>query len=510
MIPKWISKWWVIAITAFLHGFLTPPWNHEKHWLLFFAPFISTIMLIPFFNIAELSVKKWQRVMLYWLYGIFSVGAGSYWILDVKVEGMPLLMYQALAALALFFGAWFIPVGMSLSHIRTKYPQGKWFLFPAIWVLFDFLRCLGELSFPWHFEGYSYVHFLPFSQIISITGIWGLTFLIVASSYALFLFLVEGKKWKKVLIHWGGVSVLILIFGVISLQLDKSSDKTARFALLQTNMDQENWNGYASLDSSLTISDSLLSLVAKDSIDFAMLPESGVFCYLTETGFARRFVKKWPQKYGLSVITGTLHRKYPNGDTLVFNSCFYLNKETKVFHKYFKQRLVPFGESMPFQGLFPLINRIDLGGGHFSRGEENTLWKLGDSIIAAPTICYEAIYPTYIRRRARESELLLNITNDGWFGDGSGPYQHRTIARARVVENGIPIVRVANSGISYVADQKGRYIQQTSLGSREVIVVDVPLGQTLTLYRRFGNWFLWFVIVIGIVLVYRERRLSLQ
>lgn len=511
MIPKVVSRWWFIAIAALLHGFLTPPWNHERHILLFIAPFVSTLLLIPFFHVAYSNQKRWVKVLKYWLYGVFSVGAGSYWILDVEVEGMPLLMFQALAALALFFGAWFIPVGLSLSLLKKYRPSFLWVTFPICWVLFDYVRTWGELSFPWHFEGYSYVHFLPFAQLASITGIWGMSFLIVLMVFTLYLLLAEGKKWRRYLIIECVVAFLVVLGGAVTLfRTSSDTEKTSRFALVQSNMDQENWNGYISLDSALTKSDSMIGSVSDQDIDYAVLPESGIFCYLMRTGYAKRSVQKWAKKYNTSVITGTLHKEVGDTETFVYNSCFYLPKDSKDFTHYYKQKLVPFGESLPFKGLFPLINRLDLGGGDFSRGVGNTIWSLGDSISVSPSICYEAIYPSYMHRRAVGAEMFLNVTNDGWFGDGSGPYQHRTIARTRVIENGVPLVRVANSGISYVADQYGRYIAQSSLGTREVLVVDVPLANRKTVYRRWGDWFLILSFLLLLVSFFLKSPASID
>lgn len=499
LIQKYLSKWWVLILTALMHGFLTPPWNHERHWLLFFTPFISTLGLFAFYQIAYTKSKLWVKVLRYWLYGICSVGAGSYWILDVEVEGMPYLMYQALIALALFFGLWFVPVGMSLSLLKKYRPRLLLIAFPATWVLWDYLRTLGELSFPWHFEGYTYIHFPAFAQLSSVTGIWGVSFLVVLGSFTLYLLLCEGKKWLRYVLFEIGVVAIVIIAGAISLHLHRDSERQARFALIQSNMDQENWDGFVSLDSALTISDSMIGSVVSDSVDYAILPESGVFCYLSRTPKVRKKVQSWAVKYDMSIVTGTLHKEVDSTGEKVYNSCFYLPRGCREFEHYYKQKLVPFGESMPFQGLFPLINRLDLGGGHFSQGRGNCLWQLGDSIATAPIICYEAIYPSYIHRRTRNAAMILNVTNDGWFGDGSGPYQHRTISRTRAIETGLPLVRVANSGISFAVDHVGRYIKETSLGTREAVTVEVPLETHMTLYRLWGDWFLSLMVIILIL-----------
>src|SRR5699024_216126 len=132
------------------------------------------------------------------------------------------------------------------------------------------------------------------------------------------------------------------------------------------------------------------------------------------------------------------------------------------FRQYSKLRLVPFSERLPFDDIFPLINYVNLGEGDFSAGDGYEVWNA--KIPYAPSICYEVIYPDFVRgARRRGATLLVNITNDGWFGYSNAPFQHANITRFRAVEAGMPIARNANSGISVFYDYKGRILGKTRL-----------------------------------------------
>jgi apolipoprotein N-acyltransferase len=141
---------------------------------------------------------------------------------------------------------------------------------------------------------------------------------------------------------------------------------------------------------------------------------------------------------------------------------------------------------------------VNLGGAGFKRGDSESVFRINENLEIAPYICYEIIFPDFVRRRLKEStNLIVNVTNDGWFRRTSGPYQHAAMAQTRSIENGITLARSANSGISMFVDPCGRITEKTGLYTRDMMVRDVGLYRVKTLYGRFGDWFVW--LCLGIV-----------
>jgi apolipoprotein N-acyltransferase len=203
----------------------------------------------------------------------------------------------------------------------------------------------------------------------------------------------------------------------------------------------------------------------------------------------------WIDSVKCPVITGSLHWErncVGNGKVTeysVYNTAFLIDRNGKTFEKYFKILLLPFSEAMPFETFFPLLNRINLGEADFSRGVEEKIFLINSSVRAAPFICFEMVFPDFVRRRvAAGANLLVNITNDGWFGKTNGPYHHASMVRLRSVENGVSIIRCANSGISMAVDQYGRTIGKTSLSTRVLLTCECSLAVIPTFYNRHGDW----------------------
>jgi len=210
-------------------------------------------------------------------------------------------------------------------------------------------------------------------------------------------------------------------------------------------------------------------------------------------------------KPGQSIIMGLVRAERPGGKFTVWNSILAVDAQGQVPSVYDKLHLVPFGEYVPLRAILP-IDKVVPGAVDFSTGKGREPMMVPGLPPFLPLICYEAIFPDYSRG---EGQWLLNISNDGWFGTSTGPYQHFEMARARAVEQGLPLVRVANTGISGVVDGVGRVLERTRLG--EQIVLDVSLPQALkmpTLYAKWGDWpalVIGGLIIIGAVAFRRQK-----
>ena len=191
-----------------------------------------------------------------------------------------------------------------------------------------------------------------------------------------------------------------------------------------------------------------------------------------------------------------------------FNSAVYMARDGQIDAVYDKKHLVPFGEYIPGGGLLSglglrgLAERIPLG---FSAGIGPRTWELADFGRVMPMICYEAIFPNELRRAKTRPDWVLHLTNDAWFGAVSGPYQHLAQARARAIEFGLPVVRVANTGVSAVIDPGGRVLAKLDLGVADTLDMALPNAQPATLYWRFGDSFAWFALIVAIGLMFIRR-----
>jgi apolipoprotein N-acyltransferase len=229
--------------------------------------------------------------------------------------------------------------------------------------------------------------------------------------------------------------------------------------------------------------------------------ESALLCFLARRPTLSARVQKWVDSTHIPFTFGALHwDKAPTGsyyNYLVYNSAVLAQPRNTDFQQYFKIKLVPFSEALPFEARFPIVSRVNLGEADFQRGKELTVFEIGDRIKAAPFICYEIIYPGFVQKRlAQGANLIMTITNDGWFGKTSGPYQHATMARMRSIENGVSLVRCANSGFSMIVDPFGRVNSQTKLFERTLLTGTVTLANPGTFYSKTGDWFVTVCLLI--------------
>ena len=482
------NRWWIPFIAGFPSIVTLPPFSHELHPVFALFPLLNLFVVIPllFFAIQEPRGRAIGHTFLF----SYSIGLGQcFWLVFVKLEGLWALIILGMVLLAAVVAFFFLAAGMVFRWCYRTFPRGYLLLFPACWVLIDYLRSLGEMSFPWGFLGYNLTPLLPLSQFSSLTGVWGLTFLIVVGNL---LFREIGVGYYRQYNQRGNIIRMLLfvvLTGVIALwgwrRIAKSIEgSSVKVALLQTAIDQLNW-GANSLDTSFTVTDSMVYSAARGKPDVIIGPESALLCYLSRQSRYRRRVRHWADSTGIPIILGAIHwDKAPERsvyDYLVYNTAFLVKPHEEELLPYRKMILVPFSENIPFEGVFPILSRVNLGEADFKRGTERTIYAIGDSLRAAPMICYEMIYPSFVRERLRRgANLIVHITNDGWFGKTTGPYQHAAMARMRAIENGVALARCAITGVSMLVDPVGRVRGETKLGKRIILEGTLPLRKAST------------------------------
>ncbi len=491
------NRWWLSTAVGFFLPLCMPPFNHGTHWLLAPVPFFTFAALVPLFALSML--RRGAAIHVY-LFGVAASFGQYYWIANVMAEGLWGLILLGLLLLSLFIGLYYLAAGMLFRFLASRAPRGLIWVYPAVWICLEYARGLGEMSFPWMLLGYSVMPILPLAQCGSVVGVYGLSFLIVLGNVILWKLLGSSGDARGARRRWTAPSVfagcilLVFLWGLIRLRrADRlPGASTIRVALVQPNIDQNSW-GNRSLDTTFAICESLSLQAAALEPDCIVLPESALLTYLAHRPGLLARVEGWVEKTGTPLVVGTLHFQRPTGASpyryLVYNSALLFDTTATLTRMYHKMKLVPFSEALPFEGYFPILSRVNLGEADFKKGRDPVVFHIGESTRAVPLICYEVIYPGFVWRRiGTEANLLLNITNDAWFGRSTAPFHHAAMARMRCVENGIGLARCANAGISMGVDRFGRVLEKTELYTRGVTVVDVPLEPLPTVYSRFGDW----------------------
>jgi len=497
------NRWWIPLITGLFFALSLPPFNHEFHWIFSLFPLLTFIVLIPLMFFAlEKSLKR--AIFFTFLYS-FSAALGQlFWIGFVTAEGLWHLILIGVFLISSYIGLIFLAAGLLFRVVYKMAGRFYILLFPAIWVSIDFFRSIGEIAFPWAFLGYSFAPILPFAQLASITGVWGLTFIAVGMNVLIFDLLIcyyrnESQVQKWIHLSIGFLCIIAFSFWGFTRIKKPLTGETKKIAALQTNIDQLHW-GNKSLDTAFTITEAMVKDAAAKDVDLIVGPESALLCFVDRKVEHRSRVQGWVDSINRPLMLGGLHwDRAPEGaayEYYIYNSAFFIEPSKPILH-YNKQMLVPFSERMPFENFIPILSRVNLGEADFMNGNDPVVFQSG-GINVAPFICYEVIFPSFVQERLKKNaNVIITITNDGWFGKTSGPYQHAAMARMRAIENRISIVRCANSGFSMFIDGYGRVSGITRLYTRTSTYGNVLLRNADSFYAKYGDWFLVLCMLIA-------------
>jgi len=428
---------------------------------------------------------------LYWTSEAMFVDIAQFWwMVPIALLGLPALM-------SLFNGA-----ASAVAHKLAHPGLGRILAFAAAWGAFEWLRGHLLTGFPWVLIGYAWsgsaAPLLAGLQAVSLVGIYGvslLTVLVAALPARL------GDAGRPILAPALGLAglVILLIWGAIRLS-DGPDPLVAgvTLRLVQPAFEQLAVSTQALEQQRFFHLLDLARSPGADKVTAQIWPEGAVGFPLNLDANARADIAEVVPKDGL-VITGTLREQPGVGDDFkAWNNISAIDGTGRLVSSYDKFHLVPFGEYVPLHKYLQ-FNQIVARRFDFSVGPGPSTIALGTLPPAGPIICYEAIFPHDVIDEAHRPAWILNVTNDAWFGTSTGPYQHFAIARTRAVEEGLPLVRAANTGISGVVDAHGRVLDSLGLGRSGVLDVPLPAGlPRATLYGRWGDWlFLVLIFVTG-------------
>ncbi len=422
-------------------------------------------------------------ISLYWITGSMLVDIKSFWwAVPLSLTGLP-------AMFAFYYGA------AVLVAKRWGLQRLDGLLILALtWFLADFARGHLMTGFPWDIMGYVWGDVLPVMQITSVIGIYGLTLLTLALVVLPAALFVPMRNRFSVPVFVFSLVLLGAAAGWGSWRLAHASDAVVadvRLRLVQTNVEQSlKWRESEREKNFQDLLDTTFAPAGKTVTHFVW-PETATGYYLTEANEKRKEIAaRMPP--GSHLITGVVRRgPDANFDLAYYNSLIALDNRANVVAGYDKFHLVPFGEYIPFGSLLPIRTLVAIGSG-FTAGEGPRTVRVAGLPPFSPLICYEVIFPGDVIDESDPPQFLLNLTNDAWYEHTIGPYQHFMIARTRAIEEGMPLVRVANKGVVAVVDSYGR--PKAELGWEKAAFVDSDLPQALgekTLFQRFGWELLW-------------------
>ena len=445
---------------------------------------------------------------LYWVGYAFLVDAKTFgWLLPVAVAGLPayLAIYTALGAAA----ARLIWVRGPLRLIGLA----------ATMTIAEWLRGHLLSGFPWNTYGYALTEPLALAQSVSLIGVWALTFLTLAICAAPAVLTDEKTDtpapWRPLIV---GLIVLAAMYGYGVARL--ATHPTAyvpkvKLRLMQPDLQQDQKFNYSAKNDVmaryLRLSNRATGPDSKGVHDATILiwPEAAFPFFLTREPDALAQIADLIRP-DTQLITGAVRAAPTEAGqrvTRAYNSVYVIGGDGAVRSVYDKVHLVPFGEYLPLQGLLEglgLQNLTKMAGGFLS-GDRRRAMEIAGAPKVLPLICYEAIFPGAAVPAGERPGWLVNVTNDGWFGISSGPYQHFQQARVLAIAEGLPLVRAANTGISAVVDPVGRILKSLPLGEEGVLDAQLPRALGATVYARFGNYILIGMLALGLILISKRR-----
>ena len=467
----------------------------------------------------------YNTINYYWIYNVMNV--------DSAPSGLICLGVMLLIA---FFSAYSVFAAFIYTLAKNiKFGGRAWLLalYPIFYAGLEMTRTRGDFAFPWSHLGYVFGNTLELLQALSIIGIFGYTALIIASNMIVAKAIESPwtRNTRDILAKLP-LAVPALIFAILvihgNIVLNKpeaqpfygaDTPETPRMAMIQPSIEQgEKWSK-ARFDSITAKTFGMVNDSVQKGTDLIILAETAVPDHIRRQPATIKELHRLSERHHAGILTGALdfHRNKSGSPRKydIYNASFLFTPEDPYsYQRYIKKHLVPFSERIPFDEIFPILNYVDLGEGDFVPGKETPVYE---PFMWTPFICYDAIFGDLVREAINAgSRLMVNITNDGWFGRSTAPYQHLNLVRYRAIENGMPTARLANSGVSAFIDQYGHYDLNTDIFVDAVIQRKMQLKTRDTPYQHYGDSvetaLLWFFLAyvlacFGLVLINSRNKL---
>jgi apolipoprotein N-acyltransferase len=480
--------------------------------------------LVPLLRAIE-GESVGRALRLGWIAGVAFFLVALDWIpaTIVRAGGLgPFVAVFPLVALAGALAVYFALFAAGLRYWQIHTGRDGFAFAVVLWVALEWCRATTLVACPWELIGYSQIMNRRLMQIADVTGVYGVSALVVAMNHALHATSARRAVAARFALVVAFFGAAILYGGHRAKEFSsKGGDKALRVALVQPAIDaNEKWDP-ARREAALAVQEELSRAAVAGGAELVVWPEaSAPYLFAADDFYARdpdafardRMLRDRTTAFARELATPLLigspapivHRVGRGEVWNSLNRSLLLGVDGTVVAHYDKTILVPFGEYVPFARLLFFVRRLVPGVGDFVAGTEPTAFHAGGARFAV-LICYEATFADFARRLVDDgAEFLVNQTNDGWFGDSSAPVEHLAMASVRAIENRVPLVRVANTGISAVVRPDGRIDDVIALGVRGVRVAEIrPGAPPRTFYTRHGDLFaLTALLAAAIMLLY--------
>lgn len=502
---------------------------------------LALVGFLPLLILFEEVEGTWRQLRYAYLAFLVFNAITLYWVggfVDAR-DGFLMLAGGLLVLLHPFF--FLIPVWFYL--IVRKRLSLDWALvaFPFLWVGFEYAHALGQIAFPWITLGNSQALDPSRIQYVEWTGVYGVSFWIVLLNVLLFSLVRligarDGQTMRRRVFLRAAVIVLLVAIPEVSGRIwmwrtfdGEGNVKPLRVGLVQPNVDPwEKWQGSKPAEVE-RLREMTASAALGDSLQLLIWPETAIPYYILQSAHAGDLaaLRKLVDTIGAPLLTGFPNAVFypdsayaPRGSKRLaaggdwyesFNAAMLLDPRASRIQTYGKILLVPFGERPPYVDQIPFLAAMmwDIGLGMWNIGRDTTVfsfvprgWAAGDSARFSALVCYESIYPGFVRHFVHKgAEFIVVITNDSWYGKTDGPYQHEAFAALRAIENRRWVVRCANGGISCLIDPDGRFHQETTLFTQAVVRGEVTPLRGATFYSSHGDLFAQVVTSAGLLVL---------
>ena len=439
---------------------------------------------------------------IYWVYH------SMYFYGNVPLIFSILLLIILSLILALYVGTF----SMLFNFLTKNSAIPALFIAPLLWVSLEYLRTYALTGFPWSILGYSQYKFLPLIQLSDITGVYGISFLVAGFNGAIYdvAVLWPKKSDEMTTIRWPRALSIMLFLSFIIITLFYGMGKLKEtvegvkinVSVIQGNIEQDKKWDYRFQREVIDTYKRLSINALSGNPDIIVWPESALpFIFGYDKPLTEEIVT-FQKELDSYLLFGSVIKKHSEDrNPKLSNSAVLLSPEGHTLSVYDKIHLVPYGEYVPLKDLFPFVDKMVTAIGDFIQGKETTVMETPFAKIGN-LICYEIIFPGLVRKFVDNgATILATITNDAWFGRTAAPYQQFSMAVFRAVENRVPVVRAANTGISGFIDSKGRIINKSDIFVEALLTEEMKGGSKKSFYTKYGDIFSYLCIIISVLLI---------
>ncbi|MEW6352033.1 MAG: apolipoprotein N-acyltransferase [Thermodesulfobacteriota bacterium] len=482
---------------------------------------LAWVCLVPLLWALERCSGPPRAALVAWVSGVVFFSVDLRWIyLTLVTHGH----FSALVALVIFLvlvsflALYFAGFGFGFAAFASR-GWSPALAGPFLWVALEFLRTHLLSGFPWDLVGYSQAGHLSLLQVVDITGVYGVSWLVVLANVAVWE-VVESlaRRTRPSLttpLFALAMLAAVLSYGHMRLSAPpevKQPSPMPKIAVIQGNIPQiDKWKLEAR-EATFRKYEQLAERTVGQGAELLVWPETSVPVLFGSPDPDQMRPRELSLKLGVPMLIGAPSVVPADEQPRYYNSAFLIDG-LSLQAEYHKMHLVPFGEYTPLTWLIGWRRGLVVTRhANYSSGDHMTVMQSGTLPRFSVLICYEAIFPGLAREALHNgAQMLINITNDGWFGDSAAPYQHVRMARVRAVENRVSLIRCANTGISAVIDPRGRITHSIPLNTEGSFVADVPSeGPVGSFYSRYGDLFAWTCVMVCIAfgVLPRKSRLS--